>query len=177
LQECFVKLNKNVLLNVTDIAEFPLLPACAVEFTRHLNGAVLGLAQSSDQRPRAIEERKIQIPGRKNMKVVRVLSLALYRCLVLKRTPQQQADLDHLLARQQQRTAPEYHQWLTPQEFGARFGASHEDLGKLKNWLESRGFQVRSVLNNASVIDFAATAGKIRDEFHTARCIRGNNGH
>ncbi|HKM85046.1 MAG TPA: protease pro-enzyme activation domain-containing protein [Terriglobales bacterium] len=95
----------------------------------------------------------------------------------VRRISQQQADLDHLLARQQQRTAPEYHQWLTPQEFGARFGASHEDLGKLKNWLESRGFQVRSVLNNASVIDFAATAGKIRDEFHTARCIRGNNGH
>jgi len=91
----------------------------------------------------------------------------LHLYLLLQRTTAQQADLDNLIARQQQATAPEYHKWLTPREFGARFGASQEDIAKITAWLESHGFQVRSVLNNACMIDFAATAGQVRDTFHT----------
>jgi len=87
--------------------------------------------------------------------------------LLLKRTTSQQADLDNLIARQQEPTAAEYHKWMTPKEFGARFGANPDDIAKLSTWLQSHGFQVRSVLNNASVIDFAATAGQVREAFHT----------
>ncbi len=93
------------------------------------------------------------------------LPLRLY--LVLKRSPEQQIDLDTLLARQQQPTAPEYHQWLTPKSFGARFGASPQDIEKLTEWLESNGFKVHGALNDASFIDFSATAGQVRDVFHT----------
>jgi hypothetical protein len=93
--------------------------------------------------------------------------MQLHLYLLLERSTAQQADLDNLLARQQQPTAPEYHKWLTPKQFGARFGASPEDIAKLSTWLESHGFQVRSVLNNASMIDFAATAGQVREAFHT----------
>jgi Pro-kumamolisin, activation domain len=56
------------------------------------------------------------------------LRLRLY--LVLQRSPDQQAALDNLLARQQQPTATEYHQWLTPRQFGERFGASEQDIEK-----------------------------------------------
>jgi subtilase family serine protease len=93
------------------------------------------------------------------------LPLRLY--LILQRSPAQRAELDNLLARQQQPTAPEYHRWLAPKEFGARFGASPQDIAKLSAWLELHGLQVRSVLNNASMIDFAATAGQVRAVFHT----------
>ncbi|MGA6988672.1 MAG: choice-of-anchor D domain-containing protein [Terriglobales bacterium] len=91
----------------------------------------------------------------------------LHLYLLLQRTTAQEADLDNLIARQQQATAPEYHKWLTPKEFGARFGASPEDIAKVTAWLQSHGFKIRSVLNNASMIDFAATAGQVRDTFHT----------
>src|SRR5271157_5259179 len=91
----------------------------------------------------------------------------LHLYLLLQRTTAQQADMDNLIERQQQPTAPEYHKWLTPKEFGARFGASPEDIAKISAWLESHGFQIRNVLNNASMIDFAATAGQVRDAFHT----------
>ncbi len=91
----------------------------------------------------------------------------LHLYLLLQRTTAQQADLDNLIQRQQQVTAPEYHRWLTPKEFGARFGASPEDIAKVTAWLESHGFKVRSVLNNASMIDFEASAGQVRDTFHT----------
>jgi subtilase family serine protease len=91
----------------------------------------------------------------------------LHLFLLLQRSPAQQADLDNLIAHQQEPGAPEYHQWLTPAEFGARFGASPQDITKLSTWLQSHGFQIRSVLNNASMIDFAATAGQVREAFHT----------
>ena len=85
----------------------------------------------------------------------------------MQRTPAQQADLENLIARQQQPGAPEYHKWLTPAEFGARFGASPADIATLTTWLESHGFRIRSVLNNAGMIDFDATAGQVREAFHT----------
>jgi subtilase family serine protease len=91
--------------------------------------------------------------------------LRLY--LSLKRTPEQQAQLDALIAHQQQPGAAEYHKWVTPQEYGARFGVAPADIAKISVWLESKGFKVKSVLNNASVIDFAATAGGVRAAFRT----------
>ncbi|HTX75303.1 MAG TPA: protease pro-enzyme activation domain-containing protein, partial [Terracidiphilus sp.] len=93
--------------------------------------------------------------------------MPLHLFLQLERTPRQQTELDNLIARQQQPTAPEFHKWLTPAQFGARFGASLQDIDKLIAWLQSHSFQIRSVLNNASVIDFAATAGQVREAFHT----------
>jgi Pro-kumamolisin, activation domain/MBG domain (YGX type)/Bacterial Ig-like domain (group 3) len=93
------------------------------------------------------------------------LPLRLY--MVLQRSPGQQAELDNLVARQQQPTAPEYHRWLTPQAFGSRFGASPQDIEKIANWLESRGLHVNGVMNNAMFIDFSATAGQVREVFQT----------
>jgi len=87
--------------------------------------------------------------------------------LLLQPTPAQQADLENLIANQQEPGAPEYHKWLTPAEFGARFGASHEDIAKATSWLQSHGFQVRGAANNARMIDFSATAGQVREAFHT----------
>src|SRR6202166_1874989 len=91
----------------------------------------------------------------------------LHLYLLLQRTTAQQADLDNLIARQQQPTAPEYHKWLPPKKFWGRFGASSADIAKITTWLESPSLPGRSVLNNASTIDFAATAGQVRDTFHT----------
>ncbi|MGA7524477.1 MAG: protease pro-enzyme activation domain-containing protein, partial [Acidobacteriaceae bacterium] len=94
-------------------------------------------------------------------------TLPLHLFLLLQRTPAQEADLQNLIARQGQPGTPEYHKWLTPAEFGARFGASPQDIAKISAWLQSQGFQVRGVLNNASMINFEATAGQVRQAFHT----------
>jgi len=94
-------------------------------------------------------------------------SMQTHLYIMLQRTPVQQADLEHLLARQQEPTAAEYHKWLTPKQFGARFGAHPDDIATLSHWLESHGFQTVGVMNNASTIEIAATAGQIREAFHT----------
>lgn len=44
--------------------------------------------------------------------------------LLLKPSPAQQAALDALVEAQQDSQSPLYHQWLTPAEYGAQFGAS-----------------------------------------------------
>ncbi|MGC2211093.1 MAG: protease pro-enzyme activation domain-containing protein, partial [Candidatus Korobacteraceae bacterium] len=94
-------------------------------------------------------------------------SMPLRLYLVLQRSPEHQADLDNLVARQQQATAPEYHQWLTPAEFGARFGASPADIAKITAWLEAQGMRVNGVMNNQMFIDVSTTAGQVRNVFQT----------
>ncbi len=88
--------------------------------------------------------------------------------LVLKRSPQQQAALDSLLAEQQDRNSPNYHKWLTPAQFGAEFGASDQDIQTITSWLKSQGFTVNSVSSGRTVIDFSGTAATVQGAFHTA---------
>src|ERR1035438_10375191 len=44
--------------------------------------------------------------------------------LVLRPTTEQRADLDRLLTAQQDPGSPDYHRWLTPEQYADRFGAS-----------------------------------------------------
>jgi pseudomonalisin len=55
-----------------------------------------------------------------------------------------QPALDRLLADQQDSRSPDYHRWLTPEEFTARFGPDQRDFAALAQWLESEGFTVTS---------------------------------
>src|SRR5580693_3348255 len=52
--------------------------------------------------------------------------------LVFNRGAAQQADLEALIAAQQNPSSPQYHQWLTPAQFGARFGMAQSDLNKVQ---------------------------------------------
>ncbi len=79
----------------------------------------------------------------------------------------QQADLNQLLADQQNPASAQYHQWLTPAEFGARFGLSDLDLAKVQSWLQQQGFQVDSVSQSRNRITFSGTAGQVASAFHT----------
>jgi len=88
--------------------------------------------------------------------------------LVLQRSPQQESALEQLLDQQQDQSSPNYHQWLTPQQFGQQFGPSDQDIQKITSWLQSHGFQVAPVSNGRTVIEFSGTAGQVQEAFHTA---------
>jgi subtilase family serine protease len=88
--------------------------------------------------------------------------------LVLTRSPQQEAALETLMAQQQDRTSPNYHKWLTPEQFGQQFGPSDQDIQTITSWLQSQGFQVNQVANGRTTIDFSGTAGAVQQAFHTA---------
>jgi len=60
-----------------------------------------------------------------------------------------------------------YHSWLTPEEFGTRFGLSANDLAGVKDWLERQGLRIDAVGRSRTFITFSATAGQLRDTFQT----------
>jgi Pro-kumamolisin, activation domain/Bacterial Ig-like domain (group 3) len=96
-------------------------------------------------------------------------STALNRMqLVLARSPEQEAALKQLLDQQQDRGSSSFHQWLTPQSFGATFGPSDRDLATVTAWLAAQGFTGVHVSAGRTVIEFSGTAGSVQTAFHTA---------
>lgn len=85
--------------------------------------------------------------------------------LVLKPTAQQDADLTQLLSDQQNPSSPSYHKWLTPAQFGNRFGVADADIALLQSWLQSRGFLVQSVADSRNRIVFTGTASAVEAAF------------
>ncbi len=86
--------------------------------------------------------------------------------LVLTRSAEQQAALQQLLDAQQDPASPQYHHWLTPQEFGRQFGVSDQDLATITAWLQSHGFQINHVANGRNLIEFSGTAAQVAEAFH-----------
>lgn len=87
--------------------------------------------------------------------------------LVLKSSPEQETALEQLLAEQQDPASPHYREWLTPQQFGERFGLSQQDLDVITDWLQDRGFRVNSVAEGRRTIEFSGTARQVEEAFQT----------
>jgi subtilase family serine protease len=79
----------------------------------------------------------------------------------------EQTELDALLAAQQYPKSPQYHQWLTQEEYGARFGLTDEDLNVVTGWLASQGFAVRGVAASRNAIHFGGKAWQVESALHT----------
>jgi subtilase family serine protease len=87
--------------------------------------------------------------------------------MVLKRSPEQEAALQTLLAAQQDPHSPNYHKWLTPEDFGKRFGVADADLQTVSGYLSAQGMSVGRVYGNHMAIEVSATAGQIKSTFQT----------
>jgi pseudomonalisin len=87
--------------------------------------------------------------------------------LQLEPSAAQQAALDALVEAQHDPHSPLYHQWLTPAQYGARFGASQQDVARITSWLAEHGFAVNEIAVNHRQITFSGNAGQVEDTFHT----------
>lgn len=87
--------------------------------------------------------------------------------LLLKRSPEQEAAIGKLLDEQQMKSSPNYHHWLTPEQFGRQFGPADSDVQAVTDWLSSKGFEVTHVSAGRIVIEFSGTAGQVREALHT----------
>lgn len=95
-------------------------------------------------------------------------SLQLHRVLLLlQRGAGQEAALEKFLDEQQDKSSPNYHAWLTPQQFGEEFGPADADIQTVTTWLQSHGFQITNVTAGRTIIEFSGTAGQVRCAFHT----------
>jgi hypothetical protein len=88
--------------------------------------------------------------------------------LVLRRSPDQETALRNLLDDQQDKASPNYHKWLTPEQFGRQFGPTDQDIQIVTSWLQAHGFQIAQVAKGRTVIEFSGTAGQVQEAFHTA---------
>jgi len=87
--------------------------------------------------------------------------------LLLKRPPERAAALQQFLQAAHTHGLASYHQWLTPEQFGSRFGPADADIQTATDWLNSHGFIVTKASKSGQFIEFSGTAGHLREAFHT----------
>src|SRR5580698_10322064 len=87
--------------------------------------------------------------------------------IVFAKTPEQERALQQLLAAQQDPKSPQYHKWLTPAQYGARFGASDATLAAVTNWLKSNGLTAGRLPPGRGHLPFFGGKVQIEGAFHT----------
>jgi len=95
-------------------------------------------------------------------------SLPLQRILLLlKPSDDQQKALDQFLMDVQDKSSPQYHHWLSPDEFGRRFGVADQDIQTIQSWLTAQGFTLGPVAHNHLMLEFSGTAAQVSSAFQT----------
>jgi pro-kumamolisin-like protein/Big-like domain-containing protein len=87
--------------------------------------------------------------------------------LLLQRSPEQESALQQLLSDQQSKSSGRFQGWLTPEQFGAKFGPSDADVQTVTQWLAAQGFSNVVVGAGRTTVEFSGTAGTVRNAFHT----------
>src|SRR5207244_3011741 len=88
--------------------------------------------------------------------------------LLLSHTKEQEADANRLLEEEQDESSPNFHKWLTPEQYGERFGPSPDEIQAVTGWLQSQNFQVARVAKGRHVIEFSGTAAQVQEALHTS---------
>jgi uncharacterized repeat protein (TIGR03803 family) len=143
--------------------------------------AILLLVLSTSQALRAAgritlsvdDNRRATLPGHVNPRLKSAIdqgpvdpSMQLpYVSLVLKPSPSQRAGLEQLLAGQQDPKSPNYHVWVTPEQYADRFGVGQPDIDKIVAWLAGHGLAVKSVARGRNTIAFGGAAAAIEGAF------------
>lgn len=81
----------------------------------------------------------------------------------LKPAASRQTALQQLLSDQQDPTNPNYHRWLTPEQYADHFGLSTADLRKVRTWLEQQGFTITYEARGRTWMTFRGTAQQVHN--------------
>jgi hypothetical protein len=87
--------------------------------------------------------------------------------LLLQRAPDQEAALQQFLDDQQNELSPNYHRWLSPEQFGKQYGSADADIQAVTDWLVSQGFTQIKLGGGRTVIEFSGNVSQVRNAFHT----------
>jgi len=87
--------------------------------------------------------------------------------LVLLPSSDKKAALEQFMTDRQNPRSTNYHQWLTPEQFGEQFGPSQADVQSVTAWLTSQGLTVSSVSTGRRSIDFSGTTAQVNKTFRT----------
>jgi len=138
------------------IAVFAAL-ACAISFGGALSFAGLGHADDgavlSGNHPLEAE----------NLAQIGELDSAAPLMMQIQFKLRNRAALDKLLEEQQNPASPNYHKWLTPNEFRHRFGRTEAEQKAVASWLASEGFAVTR--RDGGAIEFNGPVASARRAF------------
>ncbi len=88
--------------------------------------------------------------------------------MMFQQTAAQRASLDQLLAAQRDPASPDYHKWLTPEQYADRFSLSQADLARATAWLTSAGFSIDYTARARDWVAFSGTAAQVQAAFHAS---------
>jgi pseudomonalisin len=108
-----------------------------------------------------------QVAGARDLGRVDALAPMDQMLLVLNGSPAQEAALDQFLAEQHDSASPNYRHWLTPEQFGERFGVAPGDLEAIGSWLRGYGFVVNDFNAGRRIITFSGVVDQVEKAFHT----------
>jgi len=74
--------------------------------------------------------------------------------------------LNQLLGQLYDPHSTNYHQYLTPEEFTARFGPTPEDYAAVINFAKASGLKVEAMYSNRTVVDVSGDAAEVQKVFH-----------
>jgi subtilase family serine protease len=74
--------------------------------------------------------------------------------------------LTNLLRKIYEPSAPEYHRYLTPQQFTEQFGPEDKDYQALIHFVETNGLTVRSTYRTRMLLDVDGSVGDLERTFH-----------
>ncbi len=96
--------------------------------------------------------------------------------IVFAKTPAQEQALAQLLLDQQNSKSAQYHHWLTPAQYGQRFGAADATVAALSKWLTSNGFEVGELPAGRGHLTFVGSKAQVESAFHTRIHLFNVNG-
>ena len=87
--------------------------------------------------------------------------------LVFKPSPEQARERDALAEAVSDPASPSFRQFLTPEQYAARFGAKPADIARTVAWLEAQGLDVVSTSRLGARVTFSGAVSRIEAAFHT----------
>jgi hypothetical protein len=76
-----------------------------------------------------------------------------------------EAGLQQLISDLYNPDSPQYHQWLSPEQFGGRFGRANDEIDWVVKWLQQQGMDVDRTYTNRLSIGFTGTVDAVQQAF------------
>ena len=87
--------------------------------------------------------------------------------LLLAPTAEQDQAAEQLVNDLHDASSPSFHQWLSPADFGKRFGIADADAAQVQQWLQSRGLTVHEISQSRRFIVFSGSVSQVENAFAT----------
>ncbi len=104
--------------------------------------------------------------GKLHLQALRDLPLTNHLQLAVGLPLRNQKALHQLLEQIYDPSSPNYHHYLTPQEFADQFGPTPQDYDEVVNFAKTNGLMVTGTYANRALVDMAGDVGTIERVFH-----------